>query len=378
MTNSTPDAAMEHAIALLTHYSFDLGSYTAKELVNRWTDQHKSAWIRSAVIEALYQGRYKAISVGQILAIWHRRGQPIYHFGYEFERIICSKLPQNLMATAHTTEPTSLPMLQADRGTHRGDRSHHVPISSTTLSLSEGTAIPPIAEFSEPDAIVTHELLPPAASPEEVPTPLTVTESTPTSPANPEPTSESVQPQAIVERELELPAQITPATSLPTLELNPDNPFEQLQRSESALTAAAQAIEEIEVTQPTIESGMLESGMEVVEPLTSETLLESPVESGETVAIDRPLEIPDIVVEAAIVPETLPAEIATPDPEPIPEPQSIVEPVRPTGKNPFDPALPLNWRWDASKHPIDQFVPDPIPDELHTKLKAVAKIDREN
>ncbi|MGH7998072.1 MAG: hypothetical protein ACREPR_01190 [Brasilonema sp.] len=90
------DTSADLAIALLIHYSFDLGGYSASELVNLWQKQYPGNWLHLAVIEALYQGRYKAISVQQILACWQRRGQAIFHFNMEFERLICSKFPQSL------------------------------------------------------------------------------------------------------------------------------------------------------------------------------------------------------------------------------------------------------------------------------------------
>jgi hypothetical protein len=46
-----------------------------------------------AVLEALYQGRYKVISVEEILKLWHRRGQPTFHFTHDFERLVCKNLP---------------------------------------------------------------------------------------------------------------------------------------------------------------------------------------------------------------------------------------------------------------------------------------------
>ena len=84
------------AAALLIHYSFDLSGYSASELVNRWQTQYPLNWLHLAVIEALYQGRYKAFSVQQILTFWQRRGQAIFHFNMEFERLICSKFPESL------------------------------------------------------------------------------------------------------------------------------------------------------------------------------------------------------------------------------------------------------------------------------------------
>ena len=89
MTELAKDAAALNAANLLIHYSFDLGGYTVEELVGRWLQHYPASWLRTAVIEALYQGRYKAISVAQILMLWHRRGQPLCHFNHEFERIIC-------------------------------------------------------------------------------------------------------------------------------------------------------------------------------------------------------------------------------------------------------------------------------------------------
>lgn len=97
------------AVSLLTHYSFDLGGYKANELIVRWQVQFPLHWLHLAVVEALYQGRYKAISVEQILNIWLRRGQASFHFNMEFERLICSKFPQIL--TTPTSTSQQLPAL---------------------------------------------------------------------------------------------------------------------------------------------------------------------------------------------------------------------------------------------------------------------------
>ncbi|PSB18533.1 hypothetical protein C7B65_14630 [Phormidesmis priestleyi ULC007] len=89
-------SAIVHATDLLTHYSFDLGDRTVSQLTQHWLKDFSANWIRSAVIEALYQGRYKAVSVDQILLLWKRRSQPCYHFNYEFERLVCNKFPRDL------------------------------------------------------------------------------------------------------------------------------------------------------------------------------------------------------------------------------------------------------------------------------------------
>ncbi|HAX75520.1 MAG TPA: hypothetical protein DCY88_06755 [Cyanobacteria bacterium UBA11372] len=90
------DVAADTAALLLANYSFDLGRYKAAELVERWLNSYPAEWVLLAAIEALYQGRYKAKSVEQILTIWTRRQQPLYHFNQEFERLIFRKLPANL------------------------------------------------------------------------------------------------------------------------------------------------------------------------------------------------------------------------------------------------------------------------------------------
>ncbi|MBE9226946.1 hypothetical protein IQ264_16075 [Phormidium sp. LEGE 05292] len=90
------DAAAQVAAWLLANYYFDLSGYQPCELVESWLNHYPGNWLRLAVIEALYQGRYKAVSVEQILIIWHRRNQALYHFNYEFETLICSKLPPEI------------------------------------------------------------------------------------------------------------------------------------------------------------------------------------------------------------------------------------------------------------------------------------------
>lgn len=116
MREPTKDLAVAYAVALLSHYGFELRGYTAEELVNLWLRNYQANWVRLGVIEALYQGRYKAVSVEQILAVWARRGQPIYRFNHEFERLISRKLPQSLTArhgAARTdlSQEISLPLL---------------------------------------------------------------------------------------------------------------------------------------------------------------------------------------------------------------------------------------------------------------------------
>lgn len=87
------EAMSAQAGALLIHYSFDISRDTVEELLGEWLAVYPPYWLRLAVVEALYQGRYKTVSVEQILVMWQRRGQPLYHFNHEFESLVCSSYP---------------------------------------------------------------------------------------------------------------------------------------------------------------------------------------------------------------------------------------------------------------------------------------------
>lgn len=162
MREPTADSTISYAVALLNHYGFELRGYRAEELVNLWLKSYPANWVRLAVVEALYQGRYKAVSVEQILAVWTRRGHPIHRFNHEFERLISRKLPQNLAAflNMRTSDrnlelnlPPLLPSFSDPPTEAKGENE-----DSSTFSL---TSQPPIAE-GEPlpsTPMPTEELL---------------------------------------------------------------------------------------------------------------------------------------------------------------------------------------------------------------------------
>ena len=95
MKESVKDAAIDLA-TLLTRFSFDLNGSTAQQLVSYWLSRYPAYWVQFALLEALYQGRYKARSIEQILMLWQRRGYPLYHFNHEFERIIRGRFSRHL------------------------------------------------------------------------------------------------------------------------------------------------------------------------------------------------------------------------------------------------------------------------------------------
>ena len=95
MKESVKDAAIDLA-TLLTRFSFDLNGSTAQQLVSYWLSRYPAYWVQFALLEALYQGRYKARSIEQILILWQRRGYPLYHFNHEFERVIRGRFSRHL------------------------------------------------------------------------------------------------------------------------------------------------------------------------------------------------------------------------------------------------------------------------------------------
>lgn len=94
MSPASDDIQAIETSTLLACYGFDLRGLTPLGLINDWLEVYPLQWIRWAVIEALYQGRYKAISVEQLLNFWLRRGQPSFHFNGDFERLISNNLPK--------------------------------------------------------------------------------------------------------------------------------------------------------------------------------------------------------------------------------------------------------------------------------------------
>ena len=86
-SNLSPNLSPEvvSILKLLREYSFDIDHYAAEELISQWIQEFSYRWVGNAITEALYQGRYKIISVDHILQLWQRRGQPIRHFSREFE-----------------------------------------------------------------------------------------------------------------------------------------------------------------------------------------------------------------------------------------------------------------------------------------------------
>ncbi|MGB7417484.1 MAG: hypothetical protein WA902_25030, partial [Thermosynechococcaceae cyanobacterium] len=83
---------------LLAYYNFQDEVQSREQLLDSWLRAYPVDWVRLALIEALYQGRYKSASVEYLLRLWRRRGQPTPHFSREFERLVTHNCPKTFLS----------------------------------------------------------------------------------------------------------------------------------------------------------------------------------------------------------------------------------------------------------------------------------------
>lgn len=121
MTSATFSTSTEaqQAASLLEGYSFELGDHDARQWVSLWLEFYRPAWIRDAVVEALYQGRYKSVSVRQILELWSRRGQPVRHVTHEFEAAVCREFGEVKLVAAPKKQARPTSIRRSTRQTYR-------------------------------------------------------------------------------------------------------------------------------------------------------------------------------------------------------------------------------------------------------------------
>lgn len=160
MTHPSNSPDVEPIYQLLTSYSFEAEDYHPTEaVIAGWLAEFGPVWVSHAITEALYQGRYKVISIDQILKLWQRRGQPIRHFNREFESIILgqsllcptgygdgaesSAVRRALPSIAPTSldseadAPSEIGALLPDAAPHTSAPTDLIPESTTTDSEAE-------------------------------------------------------------------------------------------------------------------------------------------------------------------------------------------------------------------------------------------------
>lgn len=165
MTELAKDVTAIDVTDLLTQYSFDLNGATLDRMVAAWLNRYPTQWVRLAVVEALYQGRYKAISVEQILNLWQRRGRALHRFNHEFERVVCGRFPSHYISpSAHAAavrSPRKPSPPPAAKPTQTGSPQESVTpapvLPKVEPPIAEPEAAPPTdsgaasSDYSEPD-----------------------------------------------------------------------------------------------------------------------------------------------------------------------------------------------------------------------------------
>ncbi len=172
-TFSTSPEAQQSAV-LLEGYCFELGGYDARQWVSLWLESYRPCWIRDAVIEALYQGRYKSVSVRQILELWQRRGQPIRHVTHDFEAAVCREFGEVKLAPIKPTAalPTSSNAVSSVAAS-RSAQSATQPAAQSAASASRMTSFNRSNQWrshQQQYAFSTPEPAIPAAAPPKIAT----------------------------------------------------------------------------------------------------------------------------------------------------------------------------------------------------------------
>lgn len=107
---------VKSAVVLLQHYSFDLDDDhdSAEQVVREWLDEYSPKWVVAAIVEAIFQGRFKTTSVDNILLTWGLSGRPQHHFDSQFADLVCSKLFKKVMETSEQpSTPPPAPQIEA-------------------------------------------------------------------------------------------------------------------------------------------------------------------------------------------------------------------------------------------------------------------------
>lgn len=401
-------------LQLLSDYSFDVDT-CAEAMVTGWLQQFEPVWVSQAITEALYQGRYKMVSVDHILQLWQRRGQPLRHFNREFESIILGQSWGQFLAATKAnaaanrdSEPSS--SLSIAEATTEADPDHHsrypfqtieaqgngrsVPIPPFGVHLSlpdHGSARHPFP-LAAADSFSTNETQP--EPPEDSPT-LFGASSRTIPPLTPDQLARLTQP-ALVPEVVEDLEPAPPQSPFPIAEdLKPAPPQNSSPIDDSATEALMAGFFADEFLLPenaltTAAAGTSEADEVMANPLSPDqnlsaaesTKFATPSDAGSTDAMVAATDLTEAdLTEVDLTEDDTTDLIAAtkdtteglaPASEPVmanPETAQVVIPnFQPVADRVFSP---------ESADSIPPFVPNPGPSEFHQRLKAVVEAGRQ-
>ena len=96
-------------------YGLELDDHQVDTLVVSWLQKYDRNWIIKAIVESLYRGRYKIVSVDNILRDWQRLGRPRYNFTPEYEREILQNLPAVVELPAASDSPEQMSLEESEQ-----------------------------------------------------------------------------------------------------------------------------------------------------------------------------------------------------------------------------------------------------------------------
>jgi hypothetical protein len=354
-TELSNNSAIKYAANLLRHYSFELDEFTIDQLLSYWSDNYPVNWVRLAAIEALYQGRYKAVSVEQILVLWKRRGQPVHHFNHEFERLVCDKFPRDLLSPADPGQsrkkpfPTGKPSVGARVGPFQYQsllQQLQPQSQSPDLLLEKSQQNHPLAESAIPLSTANPPQLNPAS--------LTATE------------NEAKEKKEQGNKEQNQPAE----DQLPSghgseplqTEISPDQPQAEIDQAPG------------KVELPQAEAGSNNSSSEVDAASDREQFPSKPEIEQPLFVAESPVELSSEASDSA---QQLSILLFTVE-HILPSLNLTAPSLKPKLKLQLTTFYQPKWLIeDGSKHPIHQFTPTPESSDFHSKLRSVAQSPEE-
>lgn len=340
-TERSNDSATD-AVNLLHHYGFDLSGYAIAQLLSAWQEQYPAAWLRLAIIEALYQGRYKAISVEQILALWQRRSQPLYHFNHEFERLVCDHLPASLL-------PLS-PASQSGIASQAATLETKLPYHTVALQLPsfEGTVLPEADVMLALRTLHSKEMAALADAQKHAQT----DQQSSTQYSYRLKSDDSSDPFSEPHSEASDQRDLNPAIP-PEADATPEA-IDQVVQEPIALTAEPSEPEQLTETEPFTDEAppLALPASEVEAPASQTESIARILQQLDNQAVDAKTMHPGFGLMAHTLKPKLQLHLT-----------ARYQPI---------------WLTEAdSKQPIHQFTPDPEPSDFHNKLKAVAQPEKD-
>ncbi|MEO1134138.1 MAG: hypothetical protein AAFX40_15725 [Cyanobacteria bacterium J06639_1] len=145
-------------VAFMERYGFDLDRLRGDAWVRSWEERFPALWVIPAMVEALYQGRYKAVSVEQLLRMWRDRNYPRLSFGLDFTRKVWPEVTEEVQKVLVQTGPSSFQLrkwqyqafdTQQWYREHRGGKA--ITIYRLRQQLREQPLPHNLGSFSNPD-----------------------------------------------------------------------------------------------------------------------------------------------------------------------------------------------------------------------------------